>query len=114
MNEKIPQERVIVKEIMAWLKKQRYAFVHKSHGSAYARTGLPDIVVIDRYGRFVGLEVKRPVIGRLTAIQARILNKINAAGGYAEVVHSVEEVEQAMAAAEAGMEIMNDYVAGKG
>ena len=114
MDEKIPLESVIVKEIMNWLKKQKYAFVYKSHGSAYARTGLPDIVVIDKFGRFVGLEVKRPVVGRLTAIQARSLNKINAAGGYAEVVHSVAEVEQAMAAAEAGFEIVNEYIAGKG
>lgn len=114
MDEKIPLESVIVKEIMAWLKKQKYRFVHKSHGSAYARTGLPDIVVIDRYGRFVGLEVKRPRVGRLTAIQARILNQINAAGGYAEVVHSVDEADLAMASSEAGMEIVNDYIAGPG
>ena len=114
MDEKIPLESVIVKEIMAWLKKERYSFVHKSHGSAYARTGLPDIVVIDRYGRFVGLEVKRPSVGRLTAIQARILNKINAAGGYAAVVHSVAEVEQVMAASEASLQNKNDYIAGKG
>ena len=102
MDERIPLESVIVKDIMNWLKKTGgYTFLYKSHGSAYARSGLPDIVVIDKNGRFVGLECKRPEIGRLTLLQVKILNQISEAGGYAAVVHSVEEAAEAMRASEA-------------
>lgn len=102
MEEKIPLEKVIVDAIMKELKSDGYTFVRKSHGSAYARAGLPDIVVIGRNGRFIGLECKRPKIGRLTSLQAKTLNKISDAGGYAAVVTSVTEAMVAMHQAEHG------------
>lgn len=100
-EKKIPLERVIVKEILDWLKSSGY-WCYKSHGNAYARTGLPDIVVIDRNGRFVGMECKRPKVGRLTLLQAKILNQINESGGFGQVVRSREDAEAALAASEAG------------
>ncbi|MBR2697821.1 MAG: VRR-NUC domain-containing protein [Clostridia bacterium] len=99
---KIPLERVIVGQIVERLKAEGYSFVCKTHGSAYQISGLPDLLVIGRSGRFVGLEVKRPEIGRLTPIQAATLDRITEAGGYAAVVTSVEEAMDAMARAEAG------------
>lgn len=102
MDEKIPLEKVIVNAIFSWLKSAGYTFIWKSHGSAYARAGLPDIVVIGKCGRFCGLECKRPKIGRLTDLQARTLNRITESGGYAAVVVSVEEAKAAMADAESG------------
>lgn len=102
MAEKIPLEKVIVNDIMKWLKSAGYAFVYKTHGSAYAPSGLPDLVVIDKHGRFVGLEVKRPKVGRLTDLQRRVLDQIRAAGGYSAVVCSIQDAQIAMASSEGG------------
>lgn len=95
-------ERAITDGIMKWLKANGYHFTVKIHGAAYQTTGIPDIVTIAKNGRFVGLEVKRPQIGKVTALQEKTLQNINTAGGYGVVVRSVEDVIAAMAAAEAG------------
>lgn len=110
MNEaKIPLEKTIVAQIMKRLQALGCGFVYKTHGSAYQKTGLPDIVAICHSGRFVGLEVKRPKIGRLTALQARTLNDINRAGGYACVVTSADEAELAVRFADSGIDIKEEY-----
>ena len=100
MKDSIPLERTITDSIMRWLKGAGYWAV-KIHGAAYQTAGLPDIVCIDRKGRFVGLEVKRPVIGKVTELQKRTLENINMGGGYAVVVRSIEDAMAAMAASEA-------------
>lgn len=97
--DKIPLERKITDDIMAWLKKEEYWAV-KIHGAAYQTSGLPDIIAIDRKGRFVGLEVKRPIVGKVTALQEKTLQSINLGGGYAVVVRSVEDVQAAMESSE--------------
>ena len=96
---KIPLEREITNKIMEWLKKAGYWAV-KIHGAAYQTSGLPDIVAIDRKGRLVGLEVKRPAIGKVTELQKRTLENINLGGGYAVVVRSLADAQAAMAASE--------------
>ena len=93
--DKIPLERTITDGIMRWLKAEGYWAV-KIHGAAYQTAGLPDIIAIDRRGRFVGLEVKRPIIGKVTELQKRTLENINLGGGYAVVVRSVEDAMEAM------------------
>lgn len=100
MKAGIPLERAITDEIMAWMKKMGYWAV-KIHGAAYQTAGLPDIVAMDRLGRFVGLEVKRPQIGKVTALQEKTLQNINVGGGYAVVVRSLDDARAAMAASEA-------------
>lgn len=95
-KKEIPLESVIVKAIVSALKGAGYSFVFKTHGSAYAPSGLPDLLVINHNGRFVGLEVKRPEIGKVTDLQEKMIQKIMIAGGYAEVVHSSEEALGAM------------------
>lgn len=100
--EKIPLENAITKAIMLWLKANGYYAV-KIHGAAYQTSGLPDIIAIDRKGRFVGLEVKRPAIGKVTELQRRTLEEINLHGGYAVVVRSVEDAQKAMERSEAGL-----------
>lgn len=99
--DKIPLERKITDTIMRYLKGTGYWAV-KIHGAAYQTAGLPDIIAIDRKGRFVGLEVKRPVIGKVTDLQKRTLENINIGGGYAVVVRSVAEAAEAMIDSEAG------------
>lgn len=99
--DKIPLERKITDTIMRYLKGAGYWAV-KIHGAAYQTAGLPDIVAIDKKGRFVGLEVKRPKVGRVTELQRRTLENINIGGGYAVVVRSVCEAAEAMLDSEAG------------
>ena len=99
--DKIPLERAITDGIMRWAKGAGYWAV-KIHGAAYQTAGLPDIVAIDRKGRFVGLEVKRPKIGKVTELQKRTLENINLGGGYAVVVRSVADAALAMADSEEG------------
>lgn len=103
MKDGIPLERTITNGIMLWLKKEGYWAV-KIHGAAYQTSGLPDIVAIDRKGRMVGLEVKRPKIGKVTELQRRTLENINLGGGYAVVVRSLEDAMDAMIDSEAGRE----------
>ena len=100
MKKGIPLEREITNKIMEWLKKSGYWAV-KIHGAAYQTAGLPDIVAIDRKGRFVGLDVKRPEVGKATELQKRTLENINMGGGYAVVVRSVADAQDAMIASEA-------------
>ena len=101
-QKKIPLERTITTEIFAWLKKSGYWAV-KIHGAAYQTSGLPDIIAIDRKGRFVGLEVKRPMVGKVTDLQKKTLESINMGGGYAVVVRSLQDAQQAMEKSEAGL-----------
>lgn len=103
--DKVPLEAVVVKAIMDRLKREGYRFVYKTHGAAYQVSGLPDIVVIDRAGRFVGLECKRPAGGKLSGMQAVVLNRIAEAGGYAEIVTGEEEAMDALRRSEAGEKV---------
>ena len=68
------------------------AYYLKVHGSMYQPSGTPDILACIN-GRFVGIEVKRPNGGTVSALQKSKLKKIETAGGIALVVRSVEEVK---------------------
>jgi hypothetical protein len=62
-----------------------------THGDQYGTGGIPDIIGC-YHGRFVGLEVKLP--GKehtLTARQSHRLGQINAAGGKAAMVTTVQQ-----------------------
>ena len=95
----IPLERTITDSILRWMKGAGYWAV-KIHGAAYQTSGLPDIIAIDRKGRFVGLEVKRPMVGKVTDLQKKTLESINMGGGYAVVVRSVDDAKRAIFASE--------------
>ena len=70
-------------------------FFWKEHGGPYGTSGIPDIICCYK-GRFLGLEAKLPG-GRLTEMQKRALRKINAAGGIALRVESVDDVKAVIA-----------------
>ena len=70
-------------------------FFWKEHGGAYGTNGIPDLICCYK-GRFLGLEAKVPG-GRLTSLQNRSLDKINAAGGIARRVESVDDVKAIIA-----------------
>lgn len=103
-DQNIPLEKVIVANIVKRLKADGVKFLFKSHGAAFQGAGLPDIILIaPGNGRFVGLEVKRPHLGKVTPLQQAEIDKINAAGGYACVVRSVEEAVAALEAVQGGV-----------
>lgn len=70
-------------------------FWWKDAAGPYQQKGIPDIVGCHE-GRFFGFEVKRPLVGELSAIQRHTLAAINAAGGTAYVVTSVEDVRRVL------------------
>lgn len=74
-------------------------FFWKEHGGPYGTSGIPDIICCYK-GRFLGLEAKLPG-GKLTALQRRALEKINAAGGIGRRVESVDDVKAVIALADA-------------
>ena len=99
----IPLESTIVSDIMKVLKAQGVKFIVKTHGSLFQMAGLPDLILIaPRVGRFMGIEVKRPVLGVVSELQKAILRKINRAGGYGCVAYSVEEAQEYLRKADAG------------
>ena len=73
-------------------------FFWKEHGGPYGTSGIPDIICCYK-GHFLGLEAKRPG-GKLTELQKRTLAKINAAGGIALRVESVDDVKAVIAQAD--------------
>lgn len=101
MAEKITpahRESYYQERIIKWLNaKYPHAFVWKAQAGPYSRQGIPDICAIIE-GHFFGFEVKRPDGGRLSPIQAKTIEQINAAGGTALVVSYPEQVMEAITA----------------
>ena len=81
-------------------------FFWKEHGGPYGTSGIPDIICCYK-GRFLGLEAKLPG-SKLTALQRRALEKINAAGGIGRRVESVDDVKAVIAQAERERSQEND------
>ena len=94
------KESTIVTNILQFLRTRERVFAWKEHGGRFGTAGLPDIVAcVD--GMFVGLEVKAPS-GKLTLLQQATLERIRAAGGVAEKVTSVDEVQTIINSIEGG------------
>ena len=89
----VPSEAKIQKEILAYLHKEVGGFWWKDAAGPYQQKGIPDIVGCHE-GHFFSFEVKRPLVGELSAIQRHTLAAINAAGGTAYVVTSVDDVRR--------------------
>ena len=80
----------IIKHINALIPS---AFVWKAAAGPYSRQGIPDVCAVIN-GRYYGFEVKRPLIGVLSAIQEQTIRQIKAAGGRAYVVSFPAEVTE--------------------
>lgn len=88
-------ETRVVKAIKEGLEKNHpNCFFFKTHGSAYQRSGIPDLIGCIN-GRFIGLEVKDPKNKRYgaTKLQLYIIDLIKKAGGITGVVTNLEEAE---------------------
>ena len=87
-------EKDIVKAILQYLRTIPRCFCWKEHGGMYGTAGIPDIIAcVD--GQFFGFEVKT-VDGKPTKLQEAAIRRIQASGGTAAVVRSVEEVRRVL------------------
>ena len=92
--ELVPKEKYFQTKILNYLKTLPNAMFRKEQsGFGYQVSGLPDICGMSN-GGFYGFEVKRPFIGKVSPIQRERIEEIRKAGGVAEVVSYVEEVEK--------------------
>lgn len=84
-------EAALIQKIRKYLATVPECFFWKEHGGQYGTAGIPDIIVCYK-GRFIGLEAK---VGRNnpTKLQAVTIDRINAAGGIAVVVRTVDDVK---------------------
>lgn len=102
----MPRESVVLAQILAYLETRGDVFVWRNNtgvaeiGNNRVRFGLKgssDIIGLQApSGRFVGIEVKRSVGGRLSAGQIRWLDEIRRRGGIGAVAACVEDVRQAL------------------
>lgn len=101
----IPESEVIqqVKQVIktTGLKAQRINtgcfVIGNGANRRYIKTadaGTCDFEGYDKHGRFIAIECKRPVGGRLSPAQKARIDDINAKGGVAIVAHSGEEALQ--------------------
>lgn len=93
-DRQIPLESTITAEIQRYLSKLPDWWGFKVQGGGSQMRGVPDIVGSYR-GLFVGFEVKRPVVGKLSKLQEHRIEQIKSAGGHAFVVYGVEDVKRA-------------------
>lgn len=90
------KETVIQREIQRFLNENHILNWRMSDSKV---SGLPDIMACYR-GFLIGLEVKTE-IGRPTEIQERNLERIRTAGGFGEIVRSVDDVKKIIRKVEA-------------
>ena len=83
-------ETYLVGTFLFHLRKLPKSHWVKMHGNQFSGRGHPDIMGC-LCGVFVGIEVKRPGFNA-TPIQQLNIDKINAAGGVAGVVHDIHEL----------------------
>lgn len=68
------------------------AYHVKIHGSAFMPAGTPDILACIN-GRFVAIEVKKPIGGVVSSLQQLKIKQVINAGGVAFVARSVSDVQ---------------------
>jgi hypothetical protein len=94
-------------EIMQYLTKKGHLFWRNSPNSydpklgiyksnPYMLKGLPDILLIDReqYGQLVGIEIKRPKGGKVSAAQLLMKRRFELSNARYEIVKSLDEVKK--------------------
>ena len=95
-RQNVPKENYFQGKIKDYLKKKYPdSFITKFSAGAYSQGGVPDILFIYK-GRYIGFEVKRPYFGVVSKLQEQTLRQIRRAGGVAEVVTYISEVEKIM------------------
>lgn len=92
MRRKIPAESYYQRNIKIYLE-QRYReeiYVRKVTQGPYSEGGIADLMVVIK-GKYIGLEVKRPVVGKPSKLQLENKRLVEAAGGIYAIVSWPEE-----------------------
>ena len=92
MRRKIPAESYYQRNIKKYLE-QRYGeeiYVRKVTQGPYSEGGIADLMVVIR-GKYIGLEVKRPVVGKPSKLQLENKRLVESAGGAYAIVSWPEE-----------------------
>ncbi|MGN0706594.1 MAG: hypothetical protein ACI4JC_01160 [Faecalibacterium sp.] len=85
LQSRIPQEQWYQSKIISAIKAYYPdAFVRKISAGVYAERGFPDVLVIVK-GRYFGIEVKRPFLGKPSPLQLATIDSIIKAGGVAGI-----------------------------
>jgi len=90
MTQSIPLEKTITNQILKYLNGLPNCRARKIPGGTYGG-GWPDIICV-RSGVAVFIEVKRPKVGRLTALQEKEMVLWREAGAVCFVATSVDDV----------------------
>lgn len=95
----IPKESKFQEKILKYLRELKKsgkinAVIWKEQaGGGYQINGLPDVMALIN-GKLYGFEVKRPFIGKVSEIQQKRIDEMNAAGGHTYVVSYASEVKE--------------------
>lgn len=71
------------------------ALIWKQSAGVYNRNGLPDVMTVLQ-GRLFAFEIKRPYIGRTTALQAETIRRLNQAGAVARMISYPSQARDAI------------------
>lgn len=94
MRRKIPAESYYQRNIKIYLE-QKYReeiYVRKVTQGPYSEGGIADLMVVIR-GKYIGLEVKRPVVGQPSKLQLENKRLVESAGGVYAIVRWPEEAD---------------------
>lgn len=91
IQERTPKESYFQKRIINGIRiAHPDAFVIKIAQGPYSHGGFPDVFVLWR-GTYFGFEVKRPIGGRISRLQEKMMQELRDAGGVTAVVRWPEE-----------------------
>ena len=94
LRRKIPAETYYQRNIKKYLE-QRYGeeiYVRKVTQGPYSEGGIADLMVVIR-GKYIGLEVKRPIVGQPSKLQLENKRLVESAGGVYAIVRWPEEAD---------------------
>ena len=99
INKKIPLEDTYQDKIIKYLRSHPQCIKawKESKGKYGSMNGTPDIIaVMNPGGVYLGIEVKRPLVGVVSDLQKKFIEDVNDAGGHACVAITVDDVKSYM------------------
>ena len=94
LRRKIPAESYYQRNIKNYLERKygEEIYVRKVTQGPYSEGGIADLMVVIR-GKYIGLEVKRPVVGQPSRLQLENKRLVESAGGAYAIVRWPEEAD---------------------
>lgn len=94
LRQKIPAESYYQRNIKNYLERKygEEIYVRKVTQGPYSEGGIADLMVVIR-GKYIGLEVKRPVVGQPSKLQLENKRLVESAGGAYAIVRWPEEAD---------------------